>query len=399
MTTAAAAGGAPAPTFKTLASFNCSSGFLFWGQIDCVLEAMLNYKDKAFDGKKKPHVNNQGPGVYTAAFQFKCEALKGKWSAYEANVVCKYSEDRKQARRQRWPHISDDDDARDGHRGDPHEGEPFDNIVFCHESSTLKYIFGRAKTVCFSRNPDLDADVIFVNRYDWSCGGPASYEEWWPGWKARGHDVILVDSGWKPKTLPDKFRRKREREEAEVRWELREKRKEVKRKEKAELKKVEREKNGNDVQPTKKKKVEKLSDDDEDDDKDDDDDDELLEEEEESDVELTSESEEENEEDLYASEEEQYDENGDFIPDAPRTQVVLDKLEAKYKEDKKSKCTKLLDDKNEVCGLLCQAMAKKDWICARLVFDTDRKLIGFCVSEHGDAWAGLEDLEKMMDDQ
>merc|ERR1712029_1233115 len=64
------------------ASFECVSGVLAWGQLDCVLGAkrkLLNNKLK-FDAIRTN-------GSSSIGHRYRCQALKGKWNKYDHDMV------------------------------------------------------------------------------------------------------------------------------------------------------------------------------------------------------------------------------------------------------------------------------------------------------------------------
>ena len=125
----------PLSSLKPVASFDCKSGALLWGQLDTVLDAKADLKNqREFDGAKPPDSGRSGT-IWVAAHKFHCQAMKGRWSKYYYE---QYS-----------------------------DGEKF--LFFCHDDSlTPRQLVERGKKLRFSRNPDPDADGgIFVNRYDW----------------------------------------------------------------------------------------------------------------------------------------------------------------------------------------------------------------------------------------
>ena len=145
-----------------VASFECKSGVLLWGQLDTVLDAKADLKnERTFDGVKAPECGFGGT-IWSAAYEFHCQAMKGQWSKYYLKA--------------------DGDD------------EKF--LFFCHdESLTPRQLVERGKKLRFSWNPDPDADGgIFVNRYDWGYHYRTPFSA---KWKTMDNDIILTDPSWK----------------------------------------------------------------------------------------------------------------------------------------------------------------------------------------------------------
>jgi len=147
---------------EPVASFECKSGVLLWGQLDTVLDAKADLKnERTFDGVKAPECGFGGT-IWSAAYEFHCQAMKGRWSKYYLKADGDY--------------------------------EKF--LFFCHdESLTPRQLVERGKKLMFSRNPDPEADGgIFVNRYDWGYHYQTPFSA---KWKTSDHDVILTDPSWK----------------------------------------------------------------------------------------------------------------------------------------------------------------------------------------------------------
>jgi len=90
------------------------------------------------------------------------------------------------------------------------------------------------------------------------------------------------------------------------------------------------------------------------------------------------------------SDQSDFEEDPYYDEKSQETKDLLGKLQAKHKKDEASKSIQLLDAGGKVCGLLSlefteDSEADLEWTYGRLVFDTNRQLIGFC------AWNGLED--------
>ena len=147
---------------QPVASFECKSGVLLWGQLDTVLDAKADLKnERTFDGVKAPECGIGGT-IWSAAYEFHCQAMKGRWSKYYLKA----------------------------------DGDTEKFLFFCHdESLTPRQLVERGKKLMFSRNPDPEADGgIFVNRYDWGYHYQTPFSA---KWKTSDHDVILTDPSWK----------------------------------------------------------------------------------------------------------------------------------------------------------------------------------------------------------
>jgi len=260
------------PKTSTTSSFVCTSGVLMWGQLDCVLDARSkpkNGQEIKYDGTLgEPKPRGEGT-AYWVTHHYRCKAEIGKW----------------------WKRV---------YKAESEEefGQFGIGLVFCHENYSPKDIVTKAITVDFSWKPDWDAEVIYVNRYDWSWHHETSFGK---RWKGLGTDVFLVDSDWALEGLPD-----------------------------------------DDVE------YDNLM--------------YMLEREEEDDVD---------------------------------TEKLLRLQKAKHKkEEATSKTIQLLDAEDNVCGLLSQDLHEAEWLFGRLVFNTNRHLIGFCICP----WDGVfEHLIKIID--
>lgn len=149
----------PLSSLKPVASFDCKSGALLWGQLDTVLDAKANLKNqREFDGAKQPDCGPSGT-IWVADHKFHCQAMKGRWSKYYYEAEDKF-------------------------------------LFFCHDDSlTPRQLVERGKKLRFSRNPDPDADGgIFVNRYDWGYHYRTPFSA---KWKTMDNDIILTDPSWK----------------------------------------------------------------------------------------------------------------------------------------------------------------------------------------------------------
>jgi len=168
------------------ASFECVSGVLAWGQLDCVLGAkrkLLNNKLK-FDAIRTN-------GSSSIGHRYRCQALKGKWNKYDHDMV--------------WLTAgqSEEEDAF-VKRGR--------NVFLCHESYSPLEIAEKGSTVDFSWSipPDMSAEVIYVNRFEWG----ESHEPRLLTWKGRASDVFLVDPAWDV-AVPEKNRDLRDQQTTE----------------------------------------------------------------------------------------------------------------------------------------------------------------------------------------
>jgi len=177
------------------ASFNCTSGILAWGQLDCVLGAKrkLNkglYKFDAIRGQSSTIQSvvgdERGDATSTPSpvtnlnfigHRYRCRALTGKWHKYEHTLsyVSSMPGD---------DHFNQGDFKLNGR-----------NIFLCHESYTPDEVARKGATVGFSwkSRPDMNGEVIYVNCYDWG----ERHEPRLSTWKGRSDDVILVDPAWK----------------------------------------------------------------------------------------------------------------------------------------------------------------------------------------------------------
>jgi len=162
-------------SLEATASFECLSGILMWGQLDCVLGAKrkLNNNILKFDGIRGVE-HSKCADYQPIGHRYRCKALTGNWNKYDHELV--------------WL-ATDLDTSTDS-------GEVVNtgrNIILCHESCKPKDIAEKASTVDASWNVDLTADVIYINRYDWG----ASHEPRLVTWKGRPTDVFLTDPEWK----------------------------------------------------------------------------------------------------------------------------------------------------------------------------------------------------------
>lgn len=139
-------------------SFDCQSGVLLWGQLDCVLGAKrkLNNNILKFDGiRSKSRVqDDQTLLEYTPiGHRYRCKALKGTWNKYDHELVWMTADNVADA----------STDSKEGEAPPVRKGK---NVFLCHESFTPRQIAEKASTVQFSWSvpQDLTSDVIYVNR-------------------------------------------------------------------------------------------------------------------------------------------------------------------------------------------------------------------------------------------
>ena len=70
-----------------VASFECKSGVLFWGQLEYILEAKAKLKDKGqIVGNVTESGAEDGTTFDMAMHESKCQAMKGRWSKYYFKV-------------------------------------------------------------------------------------------------------------------------------------------------------------------------------------------------------------------------------------------------------------------------------------------------------------------------
>jgi len=315
------------------ASFHCSTGELLWGQLDIVLESRRKARFGAevkYDGAlgdKKP----RGEGtVFWVEHHYRCKALTGEWRKYMYSIYSKeYKAD-------------------------------FPFMVICHEDYTPKEIVNKSMKVSFDWKPDWDAEVIYCNRYDWGHHHENEFSE---RWKANGNSMFLVDPSWSIEMEATLFGIEEEN---------------AIEKEKEEATREQRKKEGA-----------------HDGDSDESDDDDYY---------GPLEDEEEEFGDKYDDLEDSYyydsdtDETQKKEEERKRQEKLelkcntLDRLEtlkAKHEVmDESSKSVKLLDANDKVCGLYCNDFddGDGDWIYAKLVFDSNRKLIGYV------GWDSLDEV-------
>jgi len=279
-----------------------------WGQLDIVLKSRLkakhckNLKCDGALGDKKPRSKGT---VYSVNHRYRCKALTGEWRKFMYTVYSKeYTAN-------------------------------FPFMVVCHEDYTPKEIVNKSMKVGFDWKPDWNAEVIYCNRYDWSCSHENRFSK---RWKADGNDMFLVDPAWtigmEAKLFGSSKARKKKEEDEEA-----------------------------------------AAGDDE-----------------------NHNGPPEEEEELGGK----YDHLEDACCDKNKSKeererlkklqyCTLDRmktLKAKHEvmDDSNSKSVELLDANDKVCGLLCQDFNDSEYIFAKLVFDSTRKLIGYV------GWDSLDEI-------
>jgi len=194
-------------------------------------------------------------------------------------------------------------------------GDVYSIVLFCHESQTPKDIFNKANTVDFDWELDPNAEVLYVNRYDLSQFFTHKCK-FGKKWQRHWNDLFLVDPTWVIEKEPKLRGALKDYESGE------------------------------------------------------------------------SEDYESGESEDYESGESEDYESGDsdFDYEIDHKDYEMDKLfgmlKAKHEKDESNERYNLLDAEDNVCGLLALDFGRginDEWIFGHLVFNADRKLIGFSI--------------------
>ncbi|KAF8076975.1 hypothetical protein FPV67DRAFT_1777345 [Lyophyllum atratum] len=122
-------------------AFQCTSGELLFGQMQCIVEGMRN---NSHDGINGPTLLEQGGTIVQHGFKYRVAARVGRW------VVSRiYLDDRE----------PQDDNTEHWHIG----------YILHHEDvSPVEYVLRASKVGMSNHNDHPDRAIVYVNRYDWS---------------------------------------------------------------------------------------------------------------------------------------------------------------------------------------------------------------------------------------
>jgi len=145
---------------EPLATFECHSGVLLWGQLDMAMEAKLKLDDGQYDGCPA------NSGEEAEGHRFKCRAAKGKWNKLSATV---------------------------GYLDEDEGGDQELFVFYCHEGIAPRSLVDLASQS--SGESAAAPRVVYVKRYEWTCDWQRTV--YGDAWKSEGgYEVLLTDPCW-----------------------------------------------------------------------------------------------------------------------------------------------------------------------------------------------------------
>ncbi|KAF8148413.1 hypothetical protein B0H34DRAFT_263015 [Crassisporium funariophilum] len=125
-------------------TFQCTSGELLFGQIQCIIEGM---KNNSHDGMSGPTSRGAGGTILQNDFKYRVAARVGRW---EVSRI----------------YLDKQDDSGNNNDGSKHWHIAY---VLHHEDvSPVEFVRRASRVGISNNNKHSDKDIVYVNRYDWS---------------------------------------------------------------------------------------------------------------------------------------------------------------------------------------------------------------------------------------